>query len=453
MGFYGMVRLFVAAGLCLSRCEKAEEPTLALRDVTVVDVVQGSVSPRQTVLIGGDRIVAVGPVDHVDVPNGATVVEGAGRYLIPGLIDMHVHTLWDWSVLPTFLPLFVANGVTAVRDMGGTLALLRELRASMAMHAVSSPRIIAAGAILDGPTPVHADISLAISTTAEAAAAVDSVAAAGADFVKVYTLLPRRAFEGVLAAARKHGLPVVGHVPYEVGPVAAATAGMRTIEHLMSEVGGFCTPGDTASCETAVAAFRQNGTWHVPTLVMQGQTEATALCGDPRLRYLPATVLEYWFDGELTPQGCDRASRPQGGFEPTLPMEAQLVRVLHEGGIPLLAGTDAGVPFALPGWSLHDELHLLVRAGLSPLEALRAATSEAARALGRAETLGAIQPGYGADLVLLSANPLENINNTRQIEAVVLNGQWLGRDRLDAVLTEVAASVEADLRSHGTKDR
>lgn len=449
MKFYLIVRTLAVAGACLpvGACSAAEEPTLALRDVTVVDVVRGSLAPSQTVLIAGDRIVAVGPAHRVNVPNGIMVVEAEGGYLIPGLIDMHVHTLWHPSVPPTFLPLFVANGLTTVRDMGGTLGLLREHRRSGTDRAYPSPRLIAAGAILDGPEPVHPDVSIPISTAAEARAAVDSVTAAGADFLKVYTLLPRAAFEEVLAAAEERGLAVSGHVPYEVGPVAAAAAGMRTIEHLVSEVGGFCTPGDPSSCEEPVAAFRRHGTWHVPTLVMQGQTEAIALCGDPRLRFLALAVREYWFDGALTPRGCDPASRAPIPYPTELPVEGRLARILHKGGIPLLAGTDAGVPYALPGWSLHDELRLLVEAGLSPVQALRAATWEAARALDRADELGIIQPGYLADLVLLSANPLEDIEHAHQIEAVVLNGRWFDRQSLDVVLTDVADLVEEQLRS------
>ncbi len=153
--------------------------------------------------------------------------------------------------------------------------------------------------------------------------------------------------------------------------------------------------------------------------------------------------------GGLWVAGCSTAARTPMPCEAALPVEARLVRILHDGGIPLLAGTDAGVPYALPGWSLHDELHLLVEAGLSPSEALRAATSEAARALDRDQELGTIRPGYLADLVLLSANPLQDIRNTRRLEGMVLNGRWLGRDSLDAVLTEVAGLVEKQVRSRG----
>lgn len=151
----------------------------------------------------------------------------------------------------------------------------------------------------------------------------------------------------------------------------------------------------------------------------------------------------------MTPPGCDLATPQPTPFEPELPVEALLARILRDAGVPLLAGTDAGVRYALPGWSLHDELRLLVEVGLSPSEALRAATWEAARALGRVDELGTIRPGYLADLVLLSANPLEDIGNTRHIEAVVLNGRWFGRANIDAVLAEVAGLAEEQLRSRG----
>lgn len=445
------VRIVILAAGCLLAfgCSAAGVRTLALDDVIVVDVVRGSLNPNQTVLVAGNRIVAAGPVSHVNMPYGVEVIEASGRYLIPGLIDMHVHTLWDASVPSTFLPLFVANGVTTVRDMGGTLELLREHRKSPAIRGLPSPRVIAAGAILDGPEPVHPGVSLPVSSAEEALAAVAAVTAAGADFVKIYTLLPRDAFEAVVAAAGERGLPVSGHVPHAVGPVGAAAAGMRTIEHLVSETGGFCAASEPSSCELPVEAFRRHGTWHVPTLVMQGQTEASDLCGDPRLRFLVPAVLEYWFKGELTPPACDTASPATALFEPELPVEARLVRILHEGDVPLLAGTDEGVPYALPGWSLDDELQLLVNAGLSPSEALRAATWEAARALGRDDELGTIRPGYLADLVLLSANPLQDIRNTRRIEAMILNGRWFSRDNLDTVFADVAGSVEEQLRSRG----
>lgn len=439
-----VLRMWGFAGVCLfvSACTGTHSPALAIRDATVVNLADGSLDPSQTVLVAGDRIVAVGPTGDLKVPRGAEVIDAAGLYLIPGLIDMHVHALWHPSVPPSFLPLFVANGVTAVRDMGGTLELLRETRTSLAAGSLLGPRLVAAGAILDGPAPIHPEISIPISTPEEAEAAVEAVAAAGADFVKVYTLLPAGAFEAVMEAAVERELPVAGHVPAKVGPVAAAAAGMRTMEHVMSELGGFCEKAETAACERVIAAFLKHGVWQVPTLVMQGQTEATDLCGDSRLRFLPRVVLEFWFDGGLSPKGCDAEAGSANTFTPELPEEAWLARILHEAGVRLLAGSDTGDVYSLPGWSLHDELYLLVDAGLTPAEALFSATGEAARALGREGELGAVQPGYLADLVLLGADPLEDIRNTQRIEAVVANGRPFGRDSLDAILARLAGSRE-----------
>ena len=412
----------------------AQEPVaLAIRDVTVWDGTGAPPALHQTVLIEGERIAEVGPVENVDIPREAVVVDGARRFLIPGLVDMHVHALWDPSVPSAFLPLFVANGVTTVRDMGGILDLLPATRAAIAAGSLLGPRLIAAGAILDGPVPIHPEVSIAVTTPEDAVAAVERVAAAGADFVKVYTLLPAGAFLAAVEAARARGLPVAGHAPGEVGPVAAAAAGMRTIEHLMSELGGYCEEIRPEACESILAAFREHETFQVPTLIVQGQSGASDLCGDSRLASLPLVVLEYWFDGATEPPACATAT-PAGRYRPDLPPEAWIVPLLHEAGIPILAGTDTGVPFAFPGSSLHDELELLVEAGLPTSDALRGATSEAARALGLDEEIGTIESGRTADLVLLEGDPLEDIENTRRIEAVVLRGTVLRRAELDAVL-------------------
>lgn len=409
-------------------------PLLAIRDVTVWDGTGAPPAPHRTVLVRGDRILEIGPTGEVAIPAGSTLVDGQGRFLMPGLVDMHVHALWDPSVPAAFFPLFVANGVTTVRDMGGLLDLLPATRAALADGSLLGPRLIAAGAILDGPEPVHVEVSFAVDTPAEAVAAVESVAAAGADFVKVYTLLPATAFDAAMAEARRRGLPVSGHAPAEVGPVAAAAAGMRTIDHLMSELGSYCEETRPEECEAGLAAFREHGTFQVPTLVLQGQSEATELCGDPRLRGLPLAVLAYWFDGADGPPGCDPATSTGGLYRPALPPEAWIVPLLRDADIPILAGTDAGVPFSIPGWSLHDELGLLVEAGLPPGEALLAATRDPARALDLEHEIGTIQPGRVADLLLLGADPLADIENTRRIEAVVLRGRLLQRADLDSIL-------------------
>jgi hypothetical protein len=217
---------------------------------------------------------------------------------------------------------------------------------------------------------------------------------------------------------------------------------MWTIEHLMSELEGFCPEEQPAECEPALAAFRSHGTAQVPTLGAQGHPDASELCGDPRLGALPPAVLTYWFEGATAPAGCDPAATPRSG-PPPLPPEAWILPMLRESGIPILAGTDTGIPFRFPGWSLHDELDLLVAAGLSPSEALRAATGAAATSLGLSDEVGTIRPGRVADLLLLDADPLADVANTRRIQAVVLRGELLERADLDSILGALGISEGA----------
>ncbi len=417
---------------------------LVIRDVSLWNGVRPEIQRGRTVVIRSGTIIEVGPSGEVEVPAGATVVDGRGRFLIPGLWNMHVHALWAADVPATFLPLFVAHGITGVRDMGGTLEVLARARDDVRMDRYPAPRLVASGMILDGPEPVDPDVSIAIADEAQARRAVERLDRADVDFLKVYTLLPAGAFEAIVDEAAARSLPVAGHVPAAVGPVAAAEAGMRSVEHTMNEIGGFCARDEPEACEPIVATLREHGTWHVPALAVERDRAKEEMVADPRLAYMPESLLQYWFGARaaaadatatpasaLGPAGAERAVR--------LPEEAWLTALLHEAGVPILAGTDAGVRFSLPGWSLHEELELLVEAGLTPAEALGAATWGPAEYLGRGDELGTIEVGRRADLVLLKRNPLEDIRNTRAIEAVILDGELLDREALDGILDEVRA--------------
>lgn len=423
----------------------ATPPDLVIRDVSLWDGVRPGIQIGRTVVVRYGTIVDVGPSAEVEIPAGATVVDGKGEFLIPGLWDMHVHALWAADVPATFLPLFVAHGVTGVRDMGGTLDVLAQARYDVRMDRYPAPRLVVSGMILDGPEPVHPEVSIAIADAADARRAVERLARADVDFLKVYTLLPAEAFEAGVEQAAVRSLPVAGHVPAAVGPIAAAEAGMLSVEHTMNELDGFCAREEPEACEPIVAAFREHGTWQVPVLAVERDQAKEEMAADPRLAYMPESLLQYWFG--TRPSAADE-SAPADGRPPApgpaertveLPEEAWLTTLLHEAGVPILAGTDAGVPFSLPGWSLHEELGLLVAAGLTPAEALEAATRGPAEYLGRAEELGTIEVGRRADLVLLRGNPLEDIRNTRAIEAVILDGELLDRKALDAVLDELRA--------------
>lgn len=415
---------------------------VAIRDVTVVDVVTGSLRPHSTVIVMDGRITAVGAAARLPMPPGARILDGRGRFLIPGLWDMHSHSLWSAGAMRTFLPLNVANGVTGIRDMGGRLDVLDTARAALRQENVAYPRIVAAGVILDGPEPVQADVSIAVADAAAARMAVASLAQEGVDFIKVYTLLPRDAYFAVIQEARRLGLPVAGHVPAAVTIEEAARAGQRSIEHLHDELEPLCTQRDGARCLQLAAEFRQFQVWQVPTLVAlrKGFFDDEAIVRDPRLRYIPRGLREDWLAERAARIG--RGADHLAGKRRRYADEEWLTGFLAREHVGLLAGTDAGTAFCYPGFSLHDELGLLVQAGLSPVDALRAATSAPAEFLGKSDSMGTIAVGRDADMVLLRSNPLANIAATREIEAVVLRGRVLDRVDLDGLLASVARMAD-----------
>lgn len=443
--FPGVLVLALAA--CAGLAHRADRANAAatsvvVRDVAVVDVVSGAVLPHRSVAIAGDRIAAVGPADDIDIPRTARVIDGRGRFLIPGLWDMHAHVLWSDAAMRTGLPAYVANGVTGIRDMGGTLSVLAAFHASMQRDAPAWPRVVAAGAILDGPEPVQADVSIGVADAAQARAAVDRLADAGADFIKVYTLLPRDAWFATIDEAHRRHLQVAGHLPASVTVEEAVRGGQRSIEHLRDEIEPYCHRDDIAGCARLAALFREHGTWQVPTLVVlrsKARFDDPALADDPRLRYLPRSLRDEWSASrkEKIARGPGYAAGKRSRYADELWLTGFLARE-H---VPLLAGTDSGNADCYPGFSLHDELGLLVEAGLSPLDALRAATLWPADYLGERDTMGTIEPGRAADLVLLDANPLQDIAATRRIDAVVMRGRVFDRKSLDDLLAAVAADA------------
>lgn len=446
MRFLAALGVLALAGCAGLRHVPYSGPSRAVvvRDVTVVDVASGSLHAHSTITVQGSRITGVTHTDGAEPPAGALVIDGSGRYLIPGLWDMHTHALWSSEAVRTFLPLYVANGVTGIRDMGGQLPILASVRDSMRKNDPLWPRVVAAGEILDGPQPVHPDISIPVSDAASATDAVDSLAHVGVDFIKVYTLLPRDAYFAVLAEARRVGLPVAGHVPADVTVVEAARAGQASIEHLRDEIDLFCSPLDVEACSQLAESFRAHRTWQVPTLTLlhsKAFFDEETLATDPRMRYLPPSLREEWLaerEGKLQ-RGIDYLALKQKRYADA----AWLTGFLSKERVPLLAGTDSGNAFCYPGFSLHDELQLLVDAGLTPIEALRAATLAPAEYLATRDSMGTIAVGNVADMVLLLSNPLSDIGATREIEAVVLRGRVLARWQLDDLLKATAKDAQS----------
>ena len=431
----------VAAFVCAAPASAQE--SLAFTHVTVID---GADTTRldQTVVIRGNRIVRVAPSQMTPLPPGARVVDGRGKFLIPGLWDMHVHTAVIGG--PDVLPLYVANGVTGVRDMAGDWPTLTAYREDIARGRLVGPRIIASGPYLEGgdiPIP-----HLLARTPDEARAAVDSLVRLGADFVKVHGQLTRETYFAIARRARERGIAFSGHVPRVVGSVAASDSGQRSIEHLLA-IPAPCTPAESLAlrprfpvqsalgrCSSEdlaplYARFVRNNTWVTPTFVAQYEIASwpqRTVPGDSLAHYLPDSLRRYVAKIFPMPDSIP----PDAHFVGLAMFAKRLAQVaaMHRAGVRILAGTDAPLRNSPPGFGLHEELVLLVRGGMSAEDVLRVATLEPARYLGMLDSLGTIAPGKLADLVLLEADPLEDIRNTRQIAAVVANGRlYDARDR------------------------
>jgi imidazolonepropionase-like amidohydrolase len=442
--------------------------SLVLTGVTVIDPTGRPAQQGMTVVVAAGRIAALGKPGQVIVPAGARVLDASGKFLIPGLWDMHVH----WYDRPS-LPLFTVNGITGIRIMCGFPVHL-QWRREMAAGKLTGPRLDLAGPIVDGPEPVWPD-SLRAANAAEGALAVRTIQNQGYDCVKVYNLLPRSAYFGVAEEARKRGVPLVGHVPFAIDAGQASDAGQKSIEHL-SGVSLSCSSREAElrkemavaldkhagpatalslrfevqaedSCDEAKAAalftrFVKNGTWQVPTLTVR---QAHALLKDPtasnksQLRYLPPSLKARW-EKRRAATFKKLGLEDLANFKASLEKQLDLVGKMNRAGVRFLAGTDTGALDCFPGSSLHDELELLVRAGLTPLQALQAATRNPAEYLGRLAELGTVEPGKLADLVLLDADPLADIRNTRKIHAVVVNGRLLSASDLQALLDGVESA-------------
>ena len=446
--------------------------TLVFSHVTVIDGTGAPPAPDQTVIVDGERIVRIGPARNVPAPRNAQVVDARGLYLIPGLWDMHVHV---WETERAF-PMFIANGVTGVRNTGGHLDQLKSWRDQTANGTLLGPRMIICGPVVDGPNPSHPDHSIVVHDAEEGRKAVEYLKANGADFVKVYDGVPRDAYFAIANEAKKRGIPFVGHVPEVISPSEASNAGQASIEHLVGIVQAVSTKSDeiraigaapvkspaeypariAKQLQLAVenqtsqrlaelaALFVQNHTWQVPTLAAKKYiafTNDENLAKDPRLAYFTAAERE-----RLSPAQnmFVRFSPPEYWVQRRAEFQVilSIVTELHRAGVPFLAGTDAdGYSYIYYGFSLHDELALLVQTGFTPMEALQAATLKPAQFLGLADHLGTVTAGKQADLVLLEANPLDDIRNSHKIRGVVVQGRYLNRAALDALLSQAKSAA------------
>lgn len=441
--------------LLLLACRVQAATAVVVEHVNVVDVRTATIYAGQTVVIRGERIEEVG---RTAGPKGARRIDGRGKYLIPGLWDMHVHL---GVIGPGSFQIYLANGIIGVREMESSLPefdRLKLYRADAASGKTVGPELVATGEAIEAQGPGK-PAPFGIQNAADARSAVDRLREIGADFVTVGGDVPRQAYLSLAEECRWLNFPFSGHVPRDLTPAEASDAGQRSIEHMdglllacsssESRLRGLMRQGQAVPIETVVetfdpdkaselaARFRRNGTWLCPTLTEQrfpAEADDPGLHRDARLRYVQADYLREW---ESSRQAARNSEVAKKLFQTNL----RLAGLMWRNGVRILAGTDTPWPYCIPGFALHDELELLVRAGLSPAAALEAATIGPAEFLGRTDSAGGIEPGAPANLVLLDGNPLTDISNTNRISAVVIRGHVLVRRDLDRLLDRVAAAA------------
>lgn len=451
--------------------------------VHVVDVEAGQVLPNRNVLIEDGRITRIGPVDEVTFIEPDRRVEGRGRYLLPGLWDMHGHTSSDAITRRLIFPVYIAHGITGIRDLKGDCfapcwelstpvdsARLRE--SEIRAGKLIGPRVVASSAMADGQSAFG---SLPTDTPERARDFVRQSVARGVAFIKPYDGLPREAYIALVDEANRQGVPVAGHLPVAVSLDEALRMGQRSIEHLgggnildacssreaklrartIAEISAekpdlrpiisaLVDSVDWDKCDATIASWAASDTWSTPTLVLNRYPGEMGM-GDWRSQmhtaFLHPADRDYWEADDVS------FAEEQGTIEERRRYNAtvrEIARRMHSAGVRFLAGSDAGVPDTLWGLSLHQELVMLVSIGMTPAEALRSATLSPAQFLGREHDLGTVEQGKLADLVLLERNPLEDIANTQSVAGVMTRGRFLDRDDLDELLAQAKAFVAAE---------
>lgn len=474
-------------------CERTEtlDADYVIRNVTVIDGTGAPPLTEQTVAIQADTVLLIGPTKRFKTTDSTVVIDGTGKFLIPGLWDMHSHA---YGYEQHAFPLFIANGVTGVRDMSSDLGISLWLRESVREGRLVGPEFLITGPTLDAQyllraiqgTP-YAEAREAVDDTAYAVAMVDSLARVKVDGIKVHSLTPRAAYFTILAAAKRHGIPVVGHVPESVSVREAIEAGQRTIEHNTRVELAMTPRGEELSAwalrlsqvffdrhralpivgplfglrlavaDSAMASYdsatayafgrfaAERPVWFDPTLVVMESVFRvdSAFRNPPELQYAPAASLAM---DEGLPTGAQATPAQLEAGRARMKRQLSTIPPLIASGAKLITGTDAPVVPLVPGFSLHRELELLVEAGLTPMQAIQAATRNSAEAAQRLAILGTIEPGKRASLVLLGADPLADIRNVKRIDAVFLNGHYFDRAALDGMLDSARAYAQSTRR-------
>lgn len=451
------------------------ENALCITNVAVIDA-QNGLREHQTVVVQEGRIVSITHKDSVRLLSNNEVIDGTGKYLIPGLWDTHVHFAYDTVLAPSMLDLFFVHGITSVRDTGGRLQSVKPYKQIAEENPMDLPRVMMAGPLIDGTPNVYdgssdrlPPLSVRIENELDVVKVVNRLEKEGVDLLKAYEMLSEKEFLQVMKLAKTKGLPVAGHIPLSMDAISVSEAGMNSIEHMRNlelscasnsdsllqirrrmlkvpmGIGGSVLRASIHKAQKEVAmelfddtvanevldVFAKNNTWQVPTLVLNGVLSFDHVTREDwrdTFKLLPDSLRGKWLAGSkrIAVMLTNNAS-----WKKSTDWQMMMLKKVKEKNIGIMAGTDTPIAFLTPGYSLHEELYLLVQSGLSPLEALATATLKPAEYFGLEHEEGLLQEGFLADMVLIEGNPLENIRNTRNIQAVIKGGKFHGAAKLE----------------------
>lgn len=420
---------------CLAQSRTRE---VAFVNVNVVPVTSGRVLTGQTVLVTGDRIVYVGPSAKAKVPQGALIIDGAGKYLMPGLAEMHGHIPppdAPQDYIESVLFLYVANGITTVRGMQGAPGQL-ELRARAARGELLAPTLYLAGPPFSGNS---------INSPEQAIERVREQQRAGWDLLKVLPGLTREEYDAMAKTAREAGIRFAGHVPAEVGLLHALEMKQDTIDHvdgyieyLKAEAG----PVNEAQLSAVVRRTKESGTWIVPTMAVWetliGATGVEKLMTYPELKYMPPRQVENWEQSHRSRLGDPQFDRKKA--EAIAANRKSILKALHRGGVPILLGSDAPQQYSVPGFSIHREMSLMQESGMTPFEIITSGTKNVGDYYKDKDKFGTVEVGRRADLILIDGDPLKDISNVSKRVGVMVRGRWVPEDEIQKRLAGIADS-------------
>jgi imidazolonepropionase-like amidohydrolase len=421
--------LLLLAMSSISACVADDDTAdMLVRNASLVHPATGEIEINRCVWINGKRIDRISSCNPSDT--AGHVIDADGKWIIPGLWDMHVHAVWDIAVYPDLFADFVEYGVVGIRDMGGTREALADARRFLADDRNIGPELIAAGQVIDGAQPLQPMIAVSAANYEEGVQAVAELDDLGVDFIKIYTMLSPEAMAGVFEEARARGLDVAGHLPAEVTVSDALRLGMASIEHMAVGIGGLCDVTNEALCIETFKELTDAGIHLTPTLLIRhrpGTMRDEQTIERSRIAEMPPILAADWqasLDRNLNERSDSYFAEKSAQFE----QERRLTEIAIESNALILVGTDTGDFLVPPGSSIHEELELLVDAGMEEKDALFAASGRATDFLGL-EDRGRIQEGAIADLIILDGNPLDDIRNTQKISAVVFRGRLLDADQ------------------------